>query len=47
MDERTLALTCHTDGCMNADIPITVTTTTEGFVCGACGYEIADAQLIK
>lgn len=37
----TVTVTCHTTGCENADIPITITTV-EGaqVVCGPCGAEL-------
>ena len=36
-----ITVTCHTTGCENADIPITLTTV-EGaqVVCGPCGAEL-------
>lgn len=46
-DEPTMVarvLTCHTDGCGNADAPIRldVPDTVTSFVCGVCGQPIDD-----
>lgn len=47
-------VTCHTDGCTNADTPIDLTLTYEdeegetayvsGVVCGVCSQQITDIQ---
>ena len=44
MDEFvTVTLTCHTPGCENADIPVTMDCPVGSLkICGPCGQEITD-----
>ena len=35
-------VTCHTSGCENCDITITMQTEATVFYCGVCGNEITD-----
>ena len=35
-------VTCHTEGCENCDIVITMETEATTFYCGPCGNEITD-----
>lgn len=48
-------VTCHTEGCRSADVPVSVATTVtdeetgeersvDGVVCGACGNPITDVE---
>jgi hypothetical protein len=42
-------VTCHTDGCQNEDIPITISADAENpkIVCGPCAHFITDVTLAK
>ena len=35
-------LTCHTEGCENAEIAIELATDADNFQCGPCGQPITD-----
>jgi ribosomal protein S27E len=38
----TFNVTCHTDGCENAGIPILFIDPADTVICGPCGQEITD-----
>lgn len=39
-----VTITCHTAGCDNNGIPITIDTTADSYFCGVCGNQITDIQ---
>lgn len=40
-------LICHTDGCINNEVIITLETEATRAVCGPCGEEILDKTIIQ